>query len=122
MPALIVQLEHLEAGVIALQLAVIRAERQLALSRSGALLPELFDGFVIHTGVALILDNPGQRTKVATRIACFEAGQFFHAFVRYLLAPAWTDNLRVRGKEAAGALLAETPCQLAYRFRGRVGL
>jgi hypothetical protein len=121
-PALIVQLDHLEAGVIALRMAVIRAERQLALYRSGALLPEPFDGFVINTVVALTLDDPGQLAKLETLIVCFEAGQFFHDFVRYLLAPAGTDNFRVLGKEAEGALLLETPCQLAHRFRVRVGL
>ena len=119
---MIVQLNHLEAGVIALRMAVIRAERQLALYRSGALLPELFDGFVINTVVALLLDDPGQLAQLETLIACFEAGQFFHDVVRDLLAPAWTENLRVLGKEAEGALLSETPRQLAHRFWVRGGL
>src|SRR5262245_53251298 len=103
-------------------MAVIRAARHLALYRCGALLPALFDGFVITTVVALILDDPGQRAYWEPRIACFEAGQVFHTFVRALLAPAWPDKLRVRGKEAEGALRSATPGQLAYRCRVRVGL
>jgi hypothetical protein len=56
---LIVEPDHLEAGLIALRVAVIRAQGQLPLHRLRALLPELFDGFVINMVVAFIMDDPG---------------------------------------------------------------
>ena len=68
------------------------------------------------------MDDPGQFAKLEPVIAGFEARQFFDDLVGYLLAPAWTDELYMIGKEAAGALVSEPPRQLAHGFRVCVGL
>jgi hypothetical protein len=119
---LIVQLDHLEASIIALQMAVIGAQGQLALHRPSALLPELFDGFVIDPLVAFIMDDPGQFAKLEPVIAGFEACQCFDDLVGHLLARAWTEERCMVRKEAEGALVSETPRQLAHGFRVRMGL
>src|SRR5262245_33051038 len=76
-PALIVQFDHLEAGLVAVWMAVIGAQGQLPLHRHGALLPELFDRLIIQAGVAFIMDDPGQLAKLEPVIACFEASECF---------------------------------------------
>jgi hypothetical protein len=121
MPALIVQFDHLKAGGIALRMAGIRPARQRALYRSGALLPELFDGFVIKAVVALILNDPGQLAQWATRIACLEAGQCCHDCVRDRLPPAWTAKLCVLGKEAEGANHLIAPLALSDKVEFELG-
>src|SRR5262249_56087461 len=69
-----------------------------------------------------MMDDPGQVAKLEPVIAGFEARQFFDDLVGHLLAPAWTGELCMVGKEAEGTLVSETPRQLAHGFRVRVGL
>ena len=121
-PALIVQFDYLEAGLVAVWMAVIGVQGQLPLHRHGALLPELFDRLIIKAVVAFIMDDPGQLAKLEPVIACFEAGQFFDHLCGHLLAPAGTGDFRVLGKEPESALLPEAPRQLPHGFRVRVGL
>ena len=71
------ELDHLEAGVITLRMAVIEAQGQLPLHRPRALLPELFDGFAIKMGVALRMDDPGSLAKLEPIIEGFQAGECF---------------------------------------------
>src|SRR5215831_565297 len=75
-PALIVERDHLDSGLVPLRMTMIIAQRQFLLYGSGTVLPELFDGLVVYAVAQGTKNDPRQFAIGKARVECFEPGQF----------------------------------------------
>ena len=120
-PALIVESDHLETGIVAVGGAVIVRKREGALHGHGALLPELFDGLVVNLVVALTMDNARQLAILEPIIKAFRAGNLLEDGFRDLSPPAGTHHVHRVGEEPQHALLLKASGEPPHRVRMEVG-
>src|SRR5438132_13164954 len=97
-------------------MAMIGPQRQFALHRHRALLPEFLDRLVVNAVVALVMDNPGQFAILELSIEGFESGHLCHHLCGHVSALAWGDNLRLVRQEPEHAVLLEAPRESTHRL------
>ena len=104
----------------ALPVAVIGPKRQLALHRTGTVLPEFLDRLVVNALVAFVMDDPSQLAILEPVTERFESGHFCDHLFGHVSAPAGGDHLRLVRQEPEHALLLEAPRESTHRIRVEV--
>src|SRR5215475_10120621 len=100
----LVEFNDLEARLIPVGMAMIRAKGEFPLDWDGTVLPEPFDRLIVKAIVGLVQENASQFAIPKAGVEGFEARQFLHDRVGDRLAPARGADLRVLGKKAERAL------------------
>jgi len=113
---------RLDADVVTLARALRLAERELALGRHAALLPESLDGFVINTVAQLVKDNAGQFSVLKPGVEALEPLQFLHHGRWHPSPSPRLLHLHIGGEQPQHALLFKLAFQLPDGFRMGVGL
>lgn len=111
------ELQDVEARVCALPVAVRGPNRQLALHRTGTVLPEFLARLVVHAVVAFVMDDPSPLALLKPVIERFESGHFCDHLCGHVSAPAGGDHLRLVRQEPEHALLLEAPRESTHRLR-----
>src|SRR4030095_312657 len=115
-PALIVELDDLDAGIVEGRMAVIVSTRHSLLPGWEARLPQGFDGFVIDAIACLIEHDPRHFAVMQPRIERFEPRNLLANRFGAPSRPPHGEHIQVVGKEPEHALLLETARELPHRL------
>jgi hypothetical protein len=99
-PALIIELDDLEPGLIAIRLGMIVPQPQVPLTRGGALLPKLLDRLVVKSVSHLDQQDPGQFPIVEPVIEGFEPIDLLPHGLRDGAGPPPGHHLDISGEES----------------------
>jgi hypothetical protein len=91
LPAVIVEFDHLKAGLVPIRMAMIIPQPQVLLARDGTLLPELLDRPVIEGIPERARQDAAQLLVVGPVIERFEMVNLLAHGLRKALSTSWGD-------------------------------
>jgi hypothetical protein len=96
-PPLIIELDHLDAGVVRVWMAVVVPQRQFPLHRWQTMLPALFDRIHRQVIAHVTKHDPHQFPVLKAAVEGFEPGQLLEDGLRHLPGARRGDHLHVGG-------------------------
>src|SRR4029450_2247485 len=113
-PALLIELQDVETGVIAVGLAVIVLQWQGPLRRRGTVLPQLFHGMDRQAIARRAKNDPHQCTLLGAWVEAFEPGESLPPGFGPPAGPAAVAPLDIVGPQPQHALLTEAAHEGAH--------
>jgi hypothetical protein len=106
-PALILELDHLDPGLIAVSLAVIVTQGSCSLRRWQALLPEVLHRIGVEAVAVLVEDNPDDFPVVKAAVEGIQPGDFLAHRLGYTAGTAAGRHFDVVGPSPQHPLVAD---------------
>jgi hypothetical protein len=121
-PAVIVEFDHFQAGLVAIRMAMIVPQAQAPLTRDGTLLPERLDRLVIHGIPQLHKQDAGEFAVVESVVEGLEPINLLPYGIGDGAGPLLMHHLDMIREESQHALLPKPACKGPHSGRVSPGL